>query len=314
MSHPEEPFSDQVGKSATGVVSFDPLRDQPVGASITFSPISFGGSNANDRPQSVYNWEFLKGAVLGVVLKSANSSTMIGTAVMIAPGIAITASHIFSDVLGDLPTGAVVPYCIGIRETTLEIWTVLKFSYDQGNDIAFLSVAASSKLPEDGQYYRMGLTTRAPKNGEKLHIVGFRSETLVEEPQGHKFAGHMFTSLGAVTAVYPCGRDRVLMPYPVIELNCGSLGGMSGGAAIDEHGFVMGIVSRGFETVDGDGPTYVSWIINAMGRVLEAPWPPGLYKTPVSPLSLDDRLIIIQGRDALAGTTEKETVYKIWFE
>ena len=76
----------------------------------------------------------------------------------------------------------------------------------------------------------------------------------------------------------------------------------------------MGVVSRGFETVDGDGPTYVSWIIKAMGRVLQVPWPPGLYKTPISPLSLDDRLIIIEGRDALAGTTEKEMVYRTWFE
>src|SRR5260370_40669327 len=40
-----------------------------------------------------------------------------------------------------------------------------------------------------------------------------------------------------------------------------------------------------------------------VGRVLEVPWPPGLYKTQGSPLSLDDRVIIVQVRDALAGTT-----------
>lgn len=182
MSHPEKPLSDQVGKSASGVVSSDPLRDQPVGASVTFSLISFGGSNANSRPQSVNNWEFFDGAILGVVLKSANSSRMTGTAVMVAPGIAITASHIFSDDLDDLQKGAVVPYCLGVRGTTLELWRVVKFSYCEDDDITLLSLAASSKIPEDRQYSRMGLTTRAPKNGEELHIVGFRSETLVEEP------------------------------------------------------------------------------------------------------------------------------------
>jgi len=315
MSSPEEPASgggNQVGKTAIGLVS-DPLSDLPVGASITFNPIVFGGSNANDRPQSVNNWEVFKGAIFSVVLKSANSSSIIGSAFMIAPGIAITASHLISDILDDLQKGNIIPYCLGIRGTTVEIWRVVKFSYDSADDTTVLSIAPVSALPKDGQYYRMGLTTRAPKNGEKLHIVGFRSETLTQD-SNPTFSGHMYTSVGTVAAVYPDGRDRVLMPYPVIELNCGSLGGMSGGAAIDEHGFVMGIVSRGFETADGDGPTYVSWIINAMARVLEVPWPPGAYKTRVSLLSLDDQTIVIEGREALAGTTDKGMMYKPWFE
>jgi hypothetical protein len=315
MSSLEKPTSDggdQVGKSAVGLVSSDPLGDLPVGASITFNPIVFGGSDANDRPQSVNNWEVFKGAIFSVVLKSADSSTFLGSAFMIGPGIAITASHLFSDILDELQNGKVVPYCLGIRETTLEIWIVTKFSYG-ADDTTVLSIEPVSKLPENGKYYRMGLTTRTPKTGEKLHIVGFRAETLIQGPNP-TFSGHMYTSVGTVVDVHPNGTDRFLKPYPVIELNCGSLGGMSGGAAIDEHGFVMGIVSSGLQTADGGGPTYVSWIINAMGRMLEVPWPPGAYKMPVSLLSLDDPTILIEGREALAGTTENGVVYKVWFE
>jgi hypothetical protein len=184
MSSPEEPASggNQVGKSAVGLVSSDPLGDLPVGASITFNPIVFGGSNANDRPQSVNNWEVFKGAVLGVVLKSADSSTMVGTAFMIAPGIAITASHIFSDILDDLQNGKVVPYCLGVREA-MEIWIVKKFSYGV-DDITVLSIAPVSKLPEDGKYYRMGLTTRAPKNGEASYRgISSRNAPARAEPE-----------------------------------------------------------------------------------------------------------------------------------
>ncbi|MFK4383247.1 trypsin-like peptidase domain-containing protein [Bradyrhizobium sp. USDA 223] len=314
MSSSEKPSGggSHLGQSAIGLVTSDPLGDLPVGASITFNPIVFGGSNADVRPLSVNNWGAFEGAIFSVVLKSASSSSVLGSAFMIAPGIAITASHLFSDILDDLQKGEVVPYCLGIRGTTVEIWTVTKLSYGV-DDTTILSIAPASSLPKDGKYYRMSLTTRAPKNGEKLHIAGFRAETLSHGPNP-TFSGHMYTSVGTVAAVHPNGRDRVLMPYPVIELNCGSLGGMSGGAAIDEQGFVMGIVSRGFETADGDGPTYVSWIINAMARQLEVAWPPGAYRAPVSLLSLDDHTIVIEGREALAGTTEKAMVYKPWFE
>src|SRR4051812_22932761 len=90
---------DETGRSVGGEVFDDPLKHLPIGSKINFKPVVFHGSDANDRAQSVANWHALDGAILGVVLKSAQSSSMIGTAVMVAPGIAVTASHLFSHVL-----------------------------------------------------------------------------------------------------------------------------------------------------------------------------------------------------------------------
>ena len=87
---------------------------------------------------------------------------------------------------------------------------------------------------------------------------------------------------------------------------------MSGGAALDQSGLLVGVISRGLNTAEGDGPTYLSWIISALGRKVELCWPSGLYKTPVSPLSINEGLIFIDKREALAGTTDAQLRYKIW--
>ncbi len=77
---------------------------------------------------------------------------------------------------------------------------------------------------------------------------------------------------------------------------------------------MVGVISRGLQTDEGDGPTYVSWIIKSLGRPLEISWPPGLHKESASPLSMDRRLLVIERPEALNGTTETRMTYKVWFE
>ena len=47
-----------------------------------------------------------------------------------------------------------------------------------------------------------------------------------------------------------------MAPFPVIEISCGTLGGMSGGAVLDASGSVIGILSAGLSHDDGRGPSY----------------------------------------------------------
>jgi hypothetical protein len=308
-------MDNDLSKSAAGIVSTDPLLACSIGDALEFRAGPFGGvkSDAINRPNSVTNWEFFNGAVAGFVLKDTGSSKMVGTAIVVAPGLAITATHNFLSELDSMASGTVVPYCMGIRATGLDIWKVAKLNYTATDDIAFLSLEAASRIPDDRAYYGLGITTRAPKNGEELHIVGFRSEgEWLSTPDKPEFAANLYMARGFVTAVYPHGRDRTLLPYPAIELSCGSLGGMSGGAALDQSGLLVGVISRGLNTAEGDGPTYLSWIISALGRKVELCWPSGLYKTPVSPLSINEGLIFIDKREALAGTTDAQLRYKIW--
>jgi hypothetical protein len=297
-----------------GVVSSDPLTNLPIGSSIKFKIINFGSSNATQNPGAVNNWEYFRGALMALVLKFETGTQMIGTAFMVAPGLAITATHNIFEHINDMSRGEIIPYCMGIRDATVNLWRVLNITYSPDDDITLFSIGTVSEISTDKTYYQFGITTRAPKNGEKIHIVGFRGKAIVNKSNEIDYFSNIYTSVGTVTAVYPSGRDKLLMPYPVIEINCGSIGGMSGGVAIDKNGLVVGIISRALDTEDQCGPTYVSWIIKSLTKNIQLSWPSGFYTTPTSLLSMDSRLVFIDKREALAGSTENELKYRVWFE
>lgn len=296
------------------IVTSNPLNSMAIGATIAFKIIDGLSSNATKKPDFVINWEYFQGALMSLALKSGSETQMIGTAFMVAPGVAITATHNLYNCIDEMSRGEIVPYCIGIRDTTADLWRVSSVTYGEDDDISLLSLEANSGLPLDNTYYQFGITTRAPMNGEEIHIVGFRAEGTVNEGSLKGLYCNIITAIGSVIAVYPHGRDKMLIPYPAIEIDCGSLGGMSGGVAIDRNGLVVGIISRGFDTEDQSGPTYVSWIIKALIKHFPISWPPGLSMAPMSLLNMDSRLVFIDRREALEGSTENELNYTIWFE
>jgi hypothetical protein len=106
--------------------------------------------------------------------------------------------------------------------------------------------------------------------------------------------GDLYAAAGEVVAVYGY-RDRVMAPFPMIEIACGSLGAMSGGAAFDQFGHVVGILSSGWR--DAEPPSNVAWIIHALMFAVDLRWPPGLYEPETPILELPDELLTIVGRD-----------------
>jgi hypothetical protein len=80
---------------ATARITTDPLRDMPVGATLRVSPVVFGASDAKMVPDDVKNWDFFDGALLAVGFgRDGEHVALHGTAVMIAPGLAVTAAHV----------------------------------------------------------------------------------------------------------------------------------------------------------------------------------------------------------------------------
>jgi hypothetical protein len=296
----------------TGTVE-DPLTF-PAGTSISARPVIVGDSNAKIVPDGIVNWDFFDGAILGVfagvgtgVLKEH------GSAVMVAPGLAITATHVIGDILPELGPADTPIACLGVRPQGLDIWGVSKVS-TASDDLSFLSLVLQSSLTPDWYFSSLPITTRCPRQGEKLTIVGFRMPDIEEADASFSAAGGLYCSTGTVVAAYSPVRHPTLMPFPAIEIACGSLGGMSGGAVLDQAGMLMGVISRGYATDDGEGPTYAAWIINALNRTLEIPWPPGLYEPSVHVLDLPEQLMHIEGRDAVTIVDENTHTYRVWFD
>ncbi len=294
-------------------ITDDPTKNLSVGHKIVFNNVGLQKSDALRQPRGVVNWEYFKGSICGLVLKSENSTELIGSAAIVAPGIALTATHNFGDQFDDLSQEKIQPYLFGICGDCAQIWRVSKISHDLNDDIAILSIAAASGLPPKNTYYRIGATTRAPKNGDNVTIVGFRGDGIDWCKDNITFGADLYISKGVVVSVFPEGRDKLLIPFPAIEIDCGSLGGMSGGAALDQNGSLIGVVARGWETSDRSGPTYISWIISSLGRRIEPVWPCGLYENNCALAEVDARLFSLEGRDAITLDDGRGLNYNIWF-
>lgn len=313
--------AEQVGPPARGVLTPEPLADLPADASIPYQPVLVGGSDAAAAPGRVTNWDYFQGALLGVGVRRGDLFEILGTGVMIAPGLAITATHNLRDDFPALERGDVGALCLGVRTGVLDLWRIRSISHNDVDDLAYLSLQLASPLTDTWRFTSIPITTRCPRPpseegpGEVLTILGFRFPEAPEfSDGGWTAAGDLFAAAGTVTAVYHPIRDRVLLPGPTIEIACGSLGGMSGGAVLDQSGMLMGLISSGLDHEDGAGPTFAAWVIGALDRQLGIPWPPGLYKDRVGVMEIPEQLLHIAGREAIRVTSPGRTRYRIWFD
>ena len=70
-----------------GTITEDPLLTLPVGAEIAFSSELFT-SNAPGGLNDIDNWEFFDGAVIGLLFGDPLSKHILGSGVVVAPGVA----------------------------------------------------------------------------------------------------------------------------------------------------------------------------------------------------------------------------------
>jgi hypothetical protein len=298
-----------------GVIAEDVLKDMPIGASLHVQPVPVGGmTGVGAIPGGVTNWTYFEGALLAIVISSQKETSVAGSAVMIAPGLAITATHVLSDVLHAIMSSSAEPLCIGPTSAGLTIWRLKKINFQDRNDIAYLSLELASAISPDWRIRTLPITTRTPAIGAAVSLVGFRLPAVETTPTGEfMYSGDLYAAVGQVTAVYHPLRDRTLMPYPTIEVACGSLKGMSGGAVLDSNGHLIGVTSRGMETIDHVGPSNASWIIGGLDRSLEITWPPGLYPDSIHLLDIDQRLLRIEGRDRVKVSPGQPLEYRVWY-
>jgi len=290
----------------------------PVGATLRVSPVVFGASDAKMVPDDVKNWDFFDGALLAVGFgRNGEHVALHGTAVMIAPGLAVTAAHVVREFASELARGDLAALCIGVRpQETCDVWRLRSVSMvsEADSDIAWLSLELCSEITDDWYFSTIAMTTRTPKVGERLTIVGFRFEEGLMAGNDCVSAspGRLLAASGEVIAVHN-GRDRLLLPFPAVEIACGSHGAMSGGAVLDGEGLLLGVISRGWEIEDNEGPTYAAWIPAALGMKVEVPWPPAVYEQGLSVVDLPADLCRLVGREAVAVIGDN-IQWVVWFD
>jgi hypothetical protein len=292
-----------------GIITTDPLLNAPIGTNLHITPSLF---QALPPPglNSIANWDYFRGTVLAIHFGGPEGQHILGSGILVAPGVVLAARHVVEPQRERLMAGDLEILCTGIVAGALVIWTCHQVTLIRNADIALLMVRSASALP--AVLHQATLTTRMPRVGERLVIAGIRHHADEPTPINTtaELAISMMVAPGTVTARYEHGRDRVLLPGPCFEMDCPAIGGMSGGPAFDEEGFLIGMVTS---SIEGDlaGPTFVSLLWPCFGEEINPSWPQGLYQGPTSLLQMDRRLCGLQRPEAIEISVDTSTGQRI---
>jgi hypothetical protein len=193
-----------------------------------------------------------------------------GSAVIVAPGIALTANHVldgfwqYFDESEDLPAGFSVQalqYVPGRSEPV--VWHVAAAGRADAIDIAALSLRPSENVPKDYNPLVPTLDVTHPHPGTRVQAFGFPMSQVEQEERGWVIRHLAAGAVGVVGEVFPVRRDAGMLRFPCYEMSLPIVAGMSGGPVFDETGHLRGIICS---SIDPElVPSYASVLWPAMG-------------------------------------------------
>ena len=179
-----------------------------------------------------------------------------GTAVFIAPGIAITAAHVIDEILGQFG------YTQKSKNISLDIyvnqlqtgacWFVSQTSTWVGTDITVLGISPRNDPAKSVPIVRVPMTVDPPPQKGLVTALGFpRSELAIpqNDPEALKLSFSLTPTVseGEVMEVHSSYRDSAYLRFPCFAVNAEFAAGMSGGAVFNEKRELCGLVCSGGE-------------------------------------------------------------------
>lgn len=209
-------------------------------------------------------------SLVGVSRLTERGMELVGSGVMIGPGLLLTATHVLDEIEPDsspvfatfLPDG--VRIWLGKAFITSEGTSAFDERRKTVSDISLVSCSLNSDALEHRHLMLAPMQVALPLVGERLWAFGYRQKDMQD---GSALVTPLVSS-GLVAAAYPQGRGE-RMPAACIEVNMDSLGGMSGGPVVNDKGNVIGIVSSSLE----GGPSYVTLIWDVLRHSIRSPAP-----------------------------------------
>jgi hypothetical protein len=250
------------------------------------------------------------GALLAMVFRDEGGDHTAGSAVLVAPGIAICAHHVILDFEEALRAGRCALLCAGPANHGTVFWMVRNVVSIPGTDLTILCMTLASAMPPQNRFVVAHLTTRTPAIGERVALYGLPALARTgasKDGNAHIPLSARYTS-GEVLEVHHDGRDKVMLPGPCFAVSCAAFGGMSGGPVFDDRGYLVGVVSTSY---DGDAPiAFVSHLWPALSIQTLPSWPAPRPFPSVSLLDLQAtlRMVNIERPDAVS--KDEETTFR----
>lgn len=201
-------------------------------------------------------------AIVALALLNDDGATVMGSGVMVGPGLMLTATH----VLDAFPRPGGGPVALTFLRNGARAWIPIDVMTLAGpsqfddrrqvtSDMSLASCTLNSDALAEAPLTLAPMRVALPLIGDRLWAIGFRHQKIEE---GAAYISPLVSS-GLVTAAYPDGRGE-RMASPCFEVAMDTVGGMSGGAVVNADGDLVGILSSSFE----GGPSYVTLIWEAL--------------------------------------------------
>lgn len=206
-----------------------------------------------------------------------------GTAVIVAPGIAVTANHVIqgiTDSFGFKRSTANIELDMYIVQfNTGACWYVSNTSAWVGTDIAVLSLRPRNEKARNLVMNRLSMTVDPPPIDTTVTAIGYpRTELNIPRNDSDitemRFSITPTVSEGKVLEIHNSFRDSANLRFPCFAVNTEFRSGMSGGAVFNEQRELCGLVCYGGEGELKDNSYAVSiWPMTIIPAIIpkEAP-------------------------------------------
>ena len=190
---------------------------------------------------------------LALIAERGNRVDVKGTAVLIAPGCAITAKHVLDYTDEERSLGAPRPSPEadhGIRAIPVGLPPDRRVEYRVRHsatppietDLALLHLSVVGGEPPGFKWPCLTLDLLPPRLGARIVGFGYRAELLSAQPGKLEIAAPHLRTEGVVSELHLQGRGS-RMPFPCVETTARVDGGMSGGPVFSERGSLLGVWS-----------------------------------------------------------------------
>lgn len=200
-----------------------------------------------------------------------------------APGVALTAGHVIDEMRdrGFLTEAGGQLFALSFHADRVELWRADSFTKVDIGDLSLLTLvrttAGSGPSAATLKFSLARMAARMPSVEETISLVGFKAAEISFE--GRALMGlALLGSVGPVTDQYPQRRDSHGLPNPAIAVAARTVGGMSGGAAFDAAGHLIGVISSGLN----ESPSFVSLSWPASYVPFAPKWPPAAMPSETS--------------------------------
>jgi len=185
-----------------------------------------------------------------------------GTAVLIAPGFAMTASHVIKSIFDKYnltmvnDSESIIDIYV-INFLNGAIWYISHVFSWVGTDIALLKLTPRNDKAKQSIIKPLSMTVDPPIKESEIIIIGYPNSNIVvgrydAEATELRIEINPTVSTGRVTEIYGSQRDSIMVRFPSFACDAKSEGGISGGAVFNSNKELCGLLSTSINTCGDD--------------------------------------------------------------